>query len=86
MDKKEFERQFAKLYSHIDTRLDSMEKSLASDIDDLREEVRTGFDQIASKLDDDEVERAAMSAQLARHERWHQKEASHLGITLQPDA
>ncbi|WP_157102207.1 hypothetical protein [Nocardia caishijiensis] len=86
MTEEGFAKQFEKLYAYMDRRFDSLEKESKQDIGSLRDEVRTGFDQIAARLDDDEVERAAITTQLDRHERWHHEVADHLGLKLQHDA
>lgn len=86
MNKQELEAQFAKLYAHMDRRFDSLDAKIDDEASVLRDEMRTGFDQIAARLDDDDTERLAMTAQLDRHEHWHRQEAEALGLTLQHDA
>ncbi|WP_280188173.1 MULTISPECIES: hypothetical protein [Nocardia] len=79
-------QQIAKLFAYIEKRFDSLEQEMKIDIESLREEVRTGFDQVAAKLDDGEVERAAITSQLDRHERWHEETAKSINLTLKHEA
>lgn len=57
---------------HIEERLSKTEKALLENIESLRDEVQTGFDQIAARLDDDDTERT-VAAQVDRHEGWIQQ-------------
>lgn len=63
---------FAKLFRYVNERFDEIEAMIAAKADGDR--VYTMLDGIVARLEADEIERAAMSRQLDRHER---SSASH---------
>jgi hypothetical protein len=68
------------MFQHFDERLDKLETELATRADGER--IYRALDSIAKHLDTDDAERAAMNAQLDRHERWHHQTADKLGLKL----
>jgi hypothetical protein len=64
----------------LNARLDRLEAKLDSKAD--AERIYQTLDRIAERLDDDDKERAAMNAQLDRHERWHHQTADTLHLKL----
>jgi hypothetical protein len=70
----------------IDNRLKNAESAIANDIAELRDAIHTGFDQIASRLDDADTERVAMTAQVDRHEGWIQQLPDKTGTDLAVEA
>lgn len=86
MTEEQFNEQFAKLYTHMDGRFDSLESGLSDKITTEIDGVHTKLDGIIGRLDDLTVEQAAIKSQLDRHERWHHQVADHVGLKLQHDA
>jgi predicted nucleic acid-binding Zn-ribbon protein len=73
--------QFAKLFKYIERRFDE----LAHEVEDVRgqvSQVNGTVDGIAKQLDTDAAERAAITRQLDRHDRWHHQTADKLGLKL----
>lgn len=66
------------IMQHVDTQADVLRTDLKSDI----AKVYGNVDSLAKRLTDDEAERAAMNAQLDRHERWHHQAADTLHLNL----
>ncbi len=66
------------MFQHFDERLNGLQDELKSDIN----HVQNSVDGIAKRLDTDEAERAAMTHQLDRHERWHHLTADKVGLKL----
>jgi predicted nucleic acid-binding Zn-ribbon protein len=73
--------QFTKLFKYIERRFDE----LAHEVEDVRgqvSQVNGTVDGIAKQLDTDAAERAAITRQLDRHDRWHHQTADKLGLKL----
>lgn len=71
----------------IDGRFDRLEARLENLEDSTREgfdRVNTTLDGIVGRLDDDEVERAALTAQTNRHEDWIVEAALSTGVKYVP--
>jgi hypothetical protein len=64
---------------HVDSKVDELRQELKTDIANVNQNI----DSLAKRLDDDAVERAAITAQLDRHERWHHQTADALHLTLE---
>jgi hypothetical protein len=64
-----FNERFDRLEAKVDGKADA-------------ERIYQTLDRIAKRLDDDGAERAAMNAQLDRHERWHHQTADTLHLKL----
>lgn len=87
MNEDQFNQQFAKLYAHMDKRFDKIEAELEKKADKTEiNGIYDKLDHIIGRLDEDDTERTAMTAQLDRHERWHHEVADQVGLTLQHDA
>ncbi len=63
---------------HVDDKIDELRHELKADIADVNQ----GIDTLTQRLTDDEAERAAILAQLDRHERWHHQTADALHLKL----
>jgi hypothetical protein len=61
---------------HVDRKADELRHELKADI----AHVNQGIDALAQRLTDDDAERAAITAQLDRHERWHHQTADALHL------
>jgi chromosome segregation ATPase len=72
----------------IDSRLAHVEEDMATrdDIAQLRDEMNTGFDQIASRLDDDDTERGALQSEVNRHDTQINEIADRIGLKLSKQA
>ena len=57
---------FGQLSQHFDSRFDALHNELTTATD----RIYTQLDGIAKRLDDDDKERAAMSAEQDRHSQW----------------
>ncbi len=98
----EMQEQFEKIdlkFGQMDTRLERMEFRMArfetSQNELLAQQAEFAskldraldvLDGIASRIKDDEVERAALSAQVTRQEDWLVDNAPKLGVTYTPGA
>ncbi len=85
MSQDEFTKLFTymqKEFAEVNARLDELKTEFKGDIDGIY----TKLDDIAASIDEEDTERAAMIAQLDRHDRWHHEVADHIGLTLQHDA
>jgi hypothetical protein len=75
--------EFTKLFKQLeDVKARLADVSTKDDIATLRDEMHVGFDQTAARLDDDYVERAALTAQTDRHEGWIKQLADKTGTDL----
>lgn len=79
--------EFTKLFTAI--------QSVQNQVDDMRQEMSTKedingiydkLDDIAARLDDDTIERAALSSQVDRHETWIEQLAQKTQTDLAVDA
>jgi hypothetical protein len=57
-------------------------EELRATVTELADEVRTGYDKIAARLDDDDTERAAITVQLDRNEGWIHQLGEKTGTDL----
>lgn len=72
--------QILKLYQHTEQRFDELEAKLDTKADRAQvEKLQVAVDRIASRLDIDDAERAAVSSKVDRHERWINQAAPKLG-------
>ena len=71
---------FGKFQHYFDNRLKEEIKPLNKKIDDVLD-ILSG---LVKRMDDDDVERSAMTAQLNRHEGWINELASNTGTQLSP--
>lgn len=62
------DEQCIKLINKIEERQSQM--ATKDDVAQLPDEVHNGFDQVTSRLDDDDTERAATGSRVDRHESW----------------
>lgn len=72
---------FGKLSRHFDTHFEELRADLATRTDRLY----TQLDGITKRLDDDDKERAAMSAEQDRHSHWIVQLAKATGTKLVPE-
>jgi len=73
--------ELTKVAGQIFQRFDALEAKV--DLKADADRIYKSLDGIAKRLDDDEAERAAMTAQIDRHERWHHQAADKLGLKLE---
>lgn len=76
-------------FSQIDSRFDRFEARLERLEDDTRvgfDRVNTTLNGIAGRLDIDDTERVALTAQVNRHEDWLVENAPKLDVTYIPGA
>lgn len=67
----------------LNGRFDGVERKLDTKADIAQyDRVLNSLDGLAKRLDDDDVERAAMAHQLDRHQRWFGQLARHTGVKL----
>jgi hypothetical protein len=79
--------QFTQLFKAVQN-IQSQVSEMATkeDIKVLRDEVHIGFDQIASRLDDDDAERGALQSEVNRHDVQIHEIADHVGMKLSEQA
>lgn len=76
--------EFTKLYTYMTERFDKIDEALEKKAD--ADEVYRRLDDIAARLDDDTTERAALTAQVERHETWIDQLAKKTQTDLAIDA
>lgn len=77
--------QLDKLYQYLGRQFAELEAKIDAEAEDRREQVsqvQSTADAIYKRLDDLEVEQAAMKHHQARQDGWHQQAADKLGLTL----
>ena len=81
--------QIDQRFNKLEFRMDRFEGRL----EQFENDTKAGFERVSSTLDgivarikDDEVERAALSAQVTRHEDWIVDAAPVVGVTYTPGA
>lgn len=81
------DEQFMKLFKLV--------ADVQRDVQELRESAMTRadgdrilriLDELHAKADTDDLERAAMSVQLSRHEVWIEQASPQIGLTYDPSA
>ena len=72
--------ELAQVAGQLFKRFDALDTKIDAKADAQR--VYHSLDTIADRVRTDEVERAAITQQLNRHEGWHHQEAERLGLTL----
>ena len=69
---------FGQFSKHFSEQQQATEDRLSGRLD----RIDNTLDGIAKRLENDELERAAMQHQLNRHERWHKQTAKKLDLKL----
>jgi hypothetical protein len=87
MNDDEFDEQFKKLFRYMAERFDKIDTVLEAKADkvDIRG-IDDRLDGIAARLDDDDTERVALTAQVDRHEGWIHQLADTTKTDLAVDA
>lgn len=81
--------QIDQRFNKLEFRMDRFEGRLEQFENDTKagfEPVNQTLDGIVGRITEDEVERAALSVQVARHEDWLVSNAPTLGVTYTPGA
>ena len=63
-----------------------MHEELSTKVEALQDEVRTGYDKVAARLDIDDTERGALESQVNRHEGWIEQLAKKTDTDLVVEA
>ncbi|WP_382306980.1 hypothetical protein [Herbiconiux sp. UC225_62] len=77
--------EFDKINERLDTH-DAQFESIEGEMSAGFERISTTLDGIVGRLDDDEVERVALSARVTRHEDWIVEAAPRIGVKYTPGA
>ena len=81
----QFTRFGATLFKYLDKRFAEVDSHI-HDLKGRMANIESTVDNIASQLDTEATERAAIIAQLTRHDRWHHQAAKKLGLKLDYEA
>jgi prefoldin subunit 5 len=77
------DQRFEKIGIQLSLKADSAQIDKVNErIDKVYDELLTHIDGLAKKIDDYQTEQAMMSNQLTRHEKWHFRVASKVGVDL----